>query len=160
MPARKPPLLTLASKVGNGSPAIEDLIAVQTAILTSNATVLGTVTEFRKGLDQRLDRQFGEVTLSVKVVEGKVDGMDGRLGSLEEERRKDAALAVQAKGFASDNATQAQATAADAKSTATERNTDRAQHALSKNQRMAILVSAVMGTCGVLLGVANFVAGK
>ncbi len=140
--ARASQPLTLENAVGNGIPATPDLIAVQTAILTSNAAVLGAVNEFRAGINQRLDRQFGEITASLSTVEGKVDGANTRLGCLEEARRLDAALA------------------ASAKTTATERNADRTAHALSTNQRMAIVVSAIAAVGGVLLGLLNFLAGK
>lgn len=142
-PAILPPApLTLENAVGNGVPATPDLIAVQTAILNSNAAVLGAVNEFRAGIDQRLDRQFGDLTASLVSVEGKVDGANARLGCLEEARRLDAALA------------------ANAKATATERNADRTAHALSTNQRAAIVVSAIAACGGVALGFLNFWAGK
>jgi hypothetical protein len=142
MTPRKPSILTLGNKTGNGAPAVEDLIAVQTAILTSNATVLGAVTQMQTDVGQRLDRQFGEVTESLSVVEVKVDGLNTRLGCIEEARRTDAALAAQAKGVAATN------------------NADRAAHSLSTNQRMAIVISAIAAVGGVILGLLNFAVGK
>ena len=135
MTPRAPRPLTLDNKVGNGAPAMDDLIRTQNAILASNATVLGAVTQFREDIGGRLDRQFGETASSLYVVEGKVDGLNARLGCIEEARRTDAALAAQAKG------------------TATERNADRVAHALSTNQRMAITVAAISGVGGLILAV-------
>ena len=147
---------------GNGvTPAsTKELVQTQNAILLSNAGVLGAVTQMQTDIGKRLDRQFGDTAESLQIVEGKVDGLDGRLGSIEESRRTDAALAVQAKGFAADNATQAKETAADAKTTATERNTDRAAHALSRNQRLAIIVTACVSCASLavtlFLGLLNY----
>ena len=123
------------NKVGNGSPVMADLIRVQSAILKSNAATLGAVGQFQKDIGGRLDRQFGEVAQSLQTVEGKVDDSIARLGCIEEARRLDAALAAQAKVVA------------------TERNVDRAAHALSYNQRLAITVAAISGVGALALGV-------
>jgi hypothetical protein len=133
--------LTLANKIGNGSPAIEDLIAVQTAILTSNTAVVATVTEFRRGMDKRLDRQFGEVNGKITVLAEKVEGITDKVEGIEEARRLSAALAKQGR------------------SDAVEANAVAMQHALSYNQRVAIMVAAVSGIGALCLGILNFVAG-
>lgn len=148
MTPRKPPLLTIHNKTGNGAPAIEDLIAVQTAILTSNSTVLGAVNEFRKGIDDRLTRKFGEVTIQIGDLDKKLDGVCLQVGDLEEARRLAEALAHQANKIA----VRADAVAVQADAVAV-------QHTLSTNQRMAIVVSAIAACGGLVLGLLNYVSG-
>ena len=134
--------LSLDNKTGNGSPVMEDLIAVQTAILTSSAEVLGSVREFRKGMDQRLDRQFREVNGKISTLSVKVDGVCGQVADIEEARRLSEALAKQA---------------AESANTA---NSIAVQHSLSANQRIGLLVGAFSAEVAALLGFLNFYAGK
>ena len=138
MTPRKVMPLTLANKIGNGSPAIEDLIAVQTAILTSNTAVVATVTEFRRGMDKRLDRQFGEVAKQIGAVGEKLDGVCAEVSTIKDERRGEA-IRAEERTVSAKNAIK------DAK----EADTVAVQHALSRNQRMAVMVAAVSG-CGAL----------
>ena len=144
MAPRKPALLTIDNKVGNGSPAIEDLIAVQTAILKSNAIVLGTVKEFRTGIDQRLTRQFGEIGGDLQFVKGQLEKVDGRISKIEQARHEEASLTQQAKEF-SVNQHKIDVHVADVD------RADAQAHLLSKNQRYAILVAACTGTGALLL---------
>jgi hypothetical protein len=148
MTARKPVGLTIENAVGNGTPATPDLIKVQTAILLSNATVLGAVTEFRTGIDDRLTRKFGEITTQIGALDVKLDGVCLQVGDLEEARRLTAALAGQADKIA---------VAADV--VAVKANAIAVQHSLSTNQRMAIIVSAIAACGGVIIGLLNFLAG-
>lgn len=138
----RPPPLTEDNAVGNGTPATADLVRVQTAILTSNAVVLGAVTQFRTGMDKRLDRQFGETNAKINELAVQVDGVCNQVDALEEARRLAQALAAQANEHAK---------AADAVAV---------QHSLSTNQRMAIVVSAIAACGGVILGLLNFAVGK
>ena len=132
--------LTLDNRVGNGSPAMADLIRVQTAILTSNAALLGTVTEFRKGIDQRLTRQFGEVAKQIDGVGKQLDAVSAAVVVIKDERREEAIRAQE-------RTTNAKAAAADAK----DADAVAVQHTLSKNQRMAVMVAAVSGCGGLAL---------
>ena len=138
----RPLPLTEDNAVGNGTPATADLVQVQTAILTSNAAVLGAVTQFRQGMDKRLDRQFGETNAKIGELAEQVDGVCSQVDALEEARRLAAALATHANE---------RAKAADAVAV---------QHSLSSNQRMAIIVSAIAAVGGVVLGLLNFLVGK
>ena len=141
--------LSLDNKIGNGSPAPEDLIKVQAAILSSNASVLGAVTEFRRSVDQRLTRQFGEVTTQIGTVSGTLDGVVEEVRTIKNERREEAIRAEERTGAAR----QANVIAVAADGVAV-------QHSLSKNQRMAVMVSAASAATAALLGFLNFVAGK
>lgn len=157
---------------GTGPASTSQLVQTQNAILTSNATVLGAVTQMQTDIGQRLDRQFGETAASIQIVEGKVDGLDDRLGCLETARRDEALLAAERADVAAkaetSHAAKAAIERADAKDTATSNNADRAAHSLSRNQRMAITVAAVSaaatlllssGFAGLIANVARFLSG-
>jgi hypothetical protein len=144
--------LTRQNATGNGAPSVDDLVKAQTAILLSNANVLGAVNQMQTDIGGRLDRQFGDVAQSLTVVEVKVDGLDTRLGCIEEARRTDAALAVQAKSTAAERNAEAKDAAVEAKGTAADNNADRQAHTMSRNQRWAIVVAAISGVGGLALG--------
>lgn len=140
------PIQPLTSADVNGSadapPTADNLIKVQNAVLMSNATVLGAVNEFRTGIDQRLTRKFGEVATQIGKLDEKVDGVCGQVNDLEEARRTTALLAEQANRIA------------------VHADDVAVKHSLSTNARIAIIVGAFFSGCGVVLGLANFVAGK
>ena len=141
-PRRNLPVpLDASNATGNGVASSEDLIRTQNAILQSNAAVLGAVSEFRKGMDQRLDRQFGEVNGKITGLAAKVENVCGQVRDIEEARRLSEALAKQA------------ARAAEVA------NAVAVQHTLSYNQRLAIVVAAIAGIGSLCLGVVNFVVG-
>jgi hypothetical protein len=141
-PRRNVVPLTRQNATGNGVPSTEDLIQTQNAILRSNAAVLGAVSEFRKGMDQRLDRQFGEVNRQLGATNDKLDGVCKQVGDIEEARRLSEALAKQA----ANSAVAANAVAV--------------QHSLSTNQRWAIVISAIAAVGGVAIGFLNFVTSR
>jgi tetrahydromethanopterin S-methyltransferase subunit F len=116
--------LTKETATGNGVASTADMIRL-------SSSVLGSVNLLRRDMNRR----FGETAQSLDLVDGKLGVVCEKVGCLEEARRTDAALAAQAKG------------------TATERNADRVQHALSRNQRLAIGVAAFTGCGGLALGV-------
>jgi hypothetical protein len=132
--------LTKETATGNGTASTADMIRL-------SSSVLGSLNLLRRDMNRR----FGDQSLSTSVVEGKVDALDARLGCIEEARRNDALLSAQAKTIATDNAAIAKETAAEAKTTATDRNADRAAHALSRNQRLAIMVAAASAAATLLL---------
>lgn len=86
--------LSLDNKVGDGVPAMEDLIQTQNAILQSNAAVLGAVQEFRTGIDGRLDRQLGQINDKVDGIDVKLETVCTQVDTIKVERRVEAALAV------------------------------------------------------------------
>ena len=156
----------LAVTPGNGtSPAsTRELVQTQNAILLSNAGVLGAVTQMQGDIGGRLDRQFGDMSLALKGVEGKVDGLDTRLGSIEVARHDEALIAAEhakeATKDETDHAAKASQERADAKDVTAANNADRVAHSLSRNQRLAITVAAGSAAATLLLspGFAGLVA--
>ena len=136
--------LTPENATGNGVPSTEDLIQTQNAILQSNAAVLGAVSEFRKGMDQRLNRQFGAIASDFGVIKGQLERVDGRIGCLEQARLTDAALAEQAKAFRTAQHT-------DDVHVADVDRADAQAHVMSRNARAAVFVAACTGTGALLL---------
>jgi hypothetical protein len=127
--------LTLANKVGNGTPLMGDLIRVQSAVLASNAAVMGAVMELRKGVDQRLDREFADSRALIGTISTKLNGVCDEVVTIKNERRLADALAMERTSIAK----QADAVAV--------------QHSLSRNQRLGVMVAAVSGCGALALGV-------
>jgi hypothetical protein len=118
-------------------------VTVQTAILHSNAAVLGAVNEFRAGMDQRLDRQFGEVREKFALLGKQVDGVCETVGGIVTDRAIEAALAKRTREL-------------DAQS-----EEARNEHVLSERWRVGIVLAATTGLGALLLNLFNvFVIGK
>ena len=80
--------LTKATATGNGTPTTDDLIRL-------SSSVLGAQAQLRRDVA----RWFGEMNAKLETVDCKVDKIDDRIGTIEQARSVEAALAVQAKEF-------------------------------------------------------------